>query len=56
MKMPFFRSPHIYTYMVMISGDSQKQGQNVMVEWLILLLHIREVPGSTLGPETSYPG
>jgi hypothetical protein len=27
---------------------------NVMVEWLILLLHIREVPGSNLGPEIGY--
>jgi hypothetical protein len=25
---------------------------NVVVEWLILLLRIREVPGSNLGPET----
>jgi hypothetical protein len=28
---------------------------NVMVEWLALLLRIREVPGSNLGPETGYP-
>jgi hypothetical protein len=26
-----------------------------VVKWLILLLHIREVPGSNLGPETDYP-
>jgi hypothetical protein len=26
-----------------------------MVEWLILLLRIREVPGSYLDPETGYP-
>jgi hypothetical protein len=28
---------------------------DVMVEWLALLLRIREVPGSNLGPETDYP-
>jgi hypothetical protein len=27
----------------------------VVVEWLKLLLHNREVPGSNLGPETGYP-
>jgi hypothetical protein len=29
---------------------------NVVVDWLKLLLHIPEVPGSKLGPETGYPG
>jgi hypothetical protein len=28
---------------------------NVVVEWLSLLLLIREVSGSNLGPETGYP-
>jgi hypothetical protein len=28
---------------------------NVAVEWLKPLLHIREVPGSNLDPETGYP-
>jgi hypothetical protein len=28
---------------------------NVMVECLTLLLHIQDVPGSNLSPETSYP-
>jgi hypothetical protein len=28
---------------------------NIMVEWLTLLLHLQEVPGSNLGLETSYP-
>jgi hypothetical protein len=28
---------------------------NVVVEWLTLLIHIREVPGSNIGPETVYP-
>jgi hypothetical protein len=28
---------------------------NVVVERLMLLLHIQEIPGSNLGPETSYP-
>jgi hypothetical protein len=27
---------------------------NVMVEWLTILLHIREVLGSNVGPEISY--
>jgi hypothetical protein len=27
---------------------------NVVVEWLALLLHIREVPGSNLRSETGY--
>jgi hypothetical protein len=29
--------------------------QNVVVEWLTLLLHIREILGSYLSQETSYP-
>jgi hypothetical protein len=28
---------------------------NVMVEWLTFLLRTREIPGSNLGPETSFP-
>jgi hypothetical protein len=28
---------------------------NVVVEWLTILLRIREVPGSNLGPGTGYP-
>jgi hypothetical protein len=28
---------------------------NVVVEWLTLLLHICEVPGSNLGQDTGYP-
>jgi hypothetical protein len=28
---------------------------NFVVEWLTLLLRIREVPRSNLGPETGYP-
>jgi hypothetical protein len=28
---------------------------SVVVEWLTLLLRIREVPASDVGPETSYP-
>jgi hypothetical protein len=30
-------------------------GPNVIVEWLALVLCIREVPGSNLGTETGYP-
>jgi hypothetical protein len=28
---------------------------NIVVEWLTLLLHIGEAPGSNLGLESSYP-
>jgi hypothetical protein len=28
--------------------------QNVVVEWLTLLLHIREIPASNLDPKTGY--
>jgi hypothetical protein len=28
---------------------------NVVVEWLMILFSIREVPGSNLGAETGYP-
>jgi hypothetical protein len=28
---------------------------NVAVQWLTLLLRMREVSGSNLGPETGYP-
>jgi hypothetical protein len=31
-----------------------KGGPNVVVKWLALLLRIRKVPGSTLGPKTGY--
>jgi hypothetical protein len=27
---------------------------NIVVEWLTLLLRIREVPGSNLGPQTGH--
>jgi hypothetical protein len=27
---------------------------NAVAVWLTLLLHIQEVPGSNLGPETAY--
>jgi hypothetical protein len=37
-------------------GDSSPWTPNVVVEWLTLLLRIREVPGSNFGPLTGYPG
>jgi hypothetical protein len=37
----------------MIAVDTERP--NVVVEWLTLLLRIREVQGSNLGPETVYP-
>jgi hypothetical protein len=36
-----------------IYGRESKR--NAAAEWLAPLLHIREVPGSNLGPEAGYP-
>jgi hypothetical protein len=36
-------------------GPFHERGPNVVVEWLTLLLRIREVPGTNLGSETGYP-
>jgi hypothetical protein len=33
----------------------KKQELNVGVEWLVFLLHIRDILGSNVGVETSYP-
>jgi hypothetical protein len=33
----------------------QFNSPNVVVEWLTLLLRIRKLSGSNLGPETGYP-
>jgi hypothetical protein len=46
---PYFSKTHfnvtpIYTWLL-----------NVAVEWLTLLVRVREVPGSNLGPETGSP-
>jgi hypothetical protein len=35
--------------------SSYDDSSNVMVEWLTPLLHVWEVLGSNLGPETDYP-
>jgi hypothetical protein len=32
----------------------RKELENVMVEWVTLLLHIREVPDHDLGPQIGY--
>jgi hypothetical protein len=34
--------------------DDNANHRNVVVEWLKLLFRIWEVPGSNLGPDTSY--
>jgi hypothetical protein len=39
----------------MLKPEKRQSEQNVAVLWLALLLHIRAVPGSNLGPETGYP-
>jgi hypothetical protein len=33
----------------------EKALPNIVVEWLALLVRIREVPGSNLGLQTGYP-
>jgi hypothetical protein len=35
---------------------TETQSPNVVVEWLTLLLRIREVPDSNMGLKTGYPG
>jgi hypothetical protein len=35
--------------------NNNKLPPNVEVEWLTLLLRIREVRGSNLGPDSGYP-
>jgi hypothetical protein len=38
--------------------DQRKQLANlasIFAEWLALMIRIRDVPGSNLGPETGYP-
>jgi hypothetical protein len=40
---------------ILIVWDYKYVKPNVMVEWLTLLLRIREVPGSNLSPEAGYP-
>jgi hypothetical protein len=35
--------------------ENDMEAANFRAEWLSLLLYIREVPGSNLGAETSYP-
>jgi hypothetical protein len=37
-----------------LGSSSMTQKPNFVVEWLTLLLHIREVPGSNLDQETGY--
>jgi hypothetical protein len=44
--------------MVKHDSDTNTEGEqtpNVASDWLVLLLRIREVSGSNLGPETGYP-
>jgi hypothetical protein len=40
---------------VSVMKEVEVYGPDVEVDWLTLLSGIREVPGSTLDPETSYP-
>jgi hypothetical protein len=45
----------MYDNTLSTSFPKSSLSSNVMVEWLTLHLHILEVPGSNLGPETGYP-
>jgi hypothetical protein len=45
------KHPALFTLNFFDSGEVQ----NVVVEWLTLLLHIWEILGSYLSQETSYP-
>jgi hypothetical protein len=40
-------TPHTHTW-------KREYTLNVIVEWLTLLLHVREVPGLNLGTQTGY--
>jgi hypothetical protein len=43
------------SYLGTVNGTEELyETPNVVVEWLTLLLRIRETPGSNLGPETGY--
>jgi hypothetical protein len=44
-----------FATVVSLSSVASSERQNVVVEWLTHLLRIRDVPGSNLGTETSYP-
>jgi hypothetical protein len=44
-----------YPVSILITSYVEHKGKpNVVVVWLEIILHIREVPGSHLGPETGY--
>jgi hypothetical protein len=46
----------LFTHSMYRISPSASKGPNLIVaEWLELLLRIREVPGSKLGPESGYP-
>jgi hypothetical protein len=45
----------IQSQLLHINNNNNMVTPNVIVEWLTILLRIREVSGSNLGPETSYP-
>jgi hypothetical protein len=41
-------------YIYFTTASTNLNERNVVAEWLALLLHIRDVPGSNLGPKTEY--
>jgi hypothetical protein len=45
----------LVTYNSIEQSYSSKAKPNLAAEWLALLLKIREVPGTNLGPQTDYP-
>jgi hypothetical protein len=43
------------TGLITVATSCYDEVVNVVVEWLALLIRIREVPGSDLSPESGYP-
>jgi hypothetical protein len=49
-------SDNLFVKYLFVTGETAGYNSaTVVVEWLTFLLHIREVPGSNLSLETSYP-
>jgi hypothetical protein len=44
-----------YNLYIDMSSSTTHVTLNIMVEWLSLFIHIRELVGSNLDPETGYP-
>jgi hypothetical protein len=49
------KSPTFYGTRISLQRSQETKTPNVVVEWLTLMLRIKEVPASNPGPETGYP-